>query len=315
MADETQNLVQNGIPEESVVETGERQSRTVTCTKKTVMPILSIFVALLIAGQAVSVYFISQQQSTISHLQETTTALKLKDMMKNLPGSPQSQNRPKLRMASFNIPLAFKDTDGSSPNLEEIAEGSNKIEDAVKYMLLRTNPLRTYPSLNGTVLDNLRKLKKNLSDQEWMVFDAWMQQWYLFYLVQNTDTPKTAPAPTGTRNLLTTQKKDQRPAGRSPSGNLVYASITYSTDTEPSIIGESPSGASVLSECMAKASVHALPGAYLPQCDENGGFKATQCWRSTGYCWCVYKNGTEIPDTRSRAKIDCESKNTHVLLI
>ncbi|XP_018410451.1 PREDICTED: HLA class II histocompatibility antigen gamma chain isoform X2 [Nanorana parkeri] len=270
MADETQNLVQNGIPEESVVETGERQSRTVTCTKKTVMPILSIFVALLIAGQAVSVYFISQQQSTISHLQETTTALKLKDMMKNLPGSPQSQNRPKLRMASFNIPLAFKDTDGSSPNLEEIAEGSNKIEDAVKYMLLRTNPLRTYPSLNGTVLDNLRKLKKNLSDQEWMVFDAWMQQWYLFYLVQNTDTPKTAPAPTG---------------------------------------------ASVLSECMAKASVHALPGAYLPQCDENGGFKATQCWRSTGYCWCVYKNGTEIPDTRSRAKIDCESKNTHVLLI
>ncbi|XP_073477194.1 HLA class II histocompatibility antigen gamma chain isoform X1 [Aquarana catesbeiana] len=310
MADESQNLVPN---EETVVETGERQSRTLTCSKSTAMPVLFVFVGLLIAGQAVSVYFITQQHSTIKGLSETTTALKLKDMIKNLPGSsPYQQNRQKLKIATFNIPLAFSDTDGSPQNLEAIAEESNTIEDAVKYMLLRTNPLRKYPTLNGTILDNLRKLKKTLSDQEWMVFDAWMQQWYLFYLVQNPETPtptpaqnpktpQPTPAPTGVGDLLEMWKDNDR-----LSENLVYASTSYSTDTEPSIIDESPSGASVMSECMARASMHALPGAYIPQCDENGDYKSEQCWRSTGYCWCAYKNGTEIPGTRSRAKIDCK---------
>ncbi|KAM5170893.1 HLA class II histocompatibility antigen gamma chain isoform 2-T2 [Mantella aurantiaca] len=266
MADETQNLVQNELPEDTVVETGERRSRTMTCDKKTAMPILSVFVALLIAGQAVSVYFITQQQSTISQLTETTTSLKLKDMTKNLPGSPPSHNRQKLRIAKFDIPLAFSDTDGSQ-NLEAIAEESNKIEDAVKYMLLTTNPLRTYTSLNGTILENLRKLKKTLTDLEWMVFDAWMQQWYLFYLVQNTETPKATPAPTG---------------------------------------------ASVISECMERASRLTLPGAYVPQCDEDGDYTPKQCWRSTGFCWCVYNNGTEIPGTRSRAKIDCKGEDNRM---
>ncbi|XP_040200966.1 HLA class II histocompatibility antigen gamma chain isoform X2 [Rana temporaria] len=269
MADESQNLVQN---EETVVETGERQSRTLTCNKSTVVPVLFIFVGLLIAGQAVSVYFIAQQHSTIKGLSETTTALKLKDMIKNLPGSsPYQQNRQKLKIATFNIPLAFSDTDGSPQNLEAIAEESNKIEDAVKYMLLRTNPLRKYQTLNGTILDNMRKLKKTLSDQEWMVFDAWMQQWYLFYLVQNPETP-------------TTPAQDPKTPKPTPA----------------------PTGASVMSECMMRASMHALPGAYIPQCDETGDYKPEQCWRSTGYCWCAYKNGTEIPGTRSRAKIDCK---------
>ncbi|XP_040200965.1 HLA class II histocompatibility antigen gamma chain isoform X1 [Rana temporaria] len=315
MADESQNLVQN---EETVVETGERQSRTLTCNKSTVVPVLFIFVGLLIAGQAVSVYFIAQQHSTIKGLSETTTALKLKDMIKNLPGSsPYQQNRQKLKIATFNIPLAFSDTDGSPQNLEAIAEESNKIEDAVKYMLLRTNPLRKYQTLNGTILDNMRKLKKTLSDQEWMVFDAWMQQWYLFYLVQNPETPTTpaqdpktpkpTPAPTGARDLLEMWTDYDRPAELGLSENMVYASETsYYTDTEPSIIDESPSGASVMSECMMRASMHALPGAYIPQCDETGDYKPEQCWRSTGYCWCAYKNGTEIPGTRSRAKIDCK---------
>ncbi|XP_072256653.1 HLA class II histocompatibility antigen gamma chain isoform X2 [Pyxicephalus adspersus] len=313
MADETQNLVQNEVPEETMVETGTGQSRTMTCNKKTAMPILSVFVALLIAGQAVSVYFITQQQSTINQLTDTTTTLKLKDMIKNLPGSSQTQNHQKLRMASFNVPLAFSDTDGSTQNLEAIAEESNKLEDAVKYMLLRNNPLRKYPAMNGTFLDNLRKLKKTLSDQEWMVFDAWMQQWYLFFLVQNPETPKPTPEPTGTRDFLKLWEKDHRPAGRGPSGNLVYASPSYSTDTEPNyFFDESPSGASLISECLVKASSPALPGTFVPQCDEKGDYKPMQCWHSTGYCWCVYRNGTEIPGTRSRDKIHCKSKNNRV---
>ncbi|PIO36502.1 hypothetical protein AB205_0003570, partial [Aquarana catesbeiana] len=80
-----------------------------------------------------------------------------------------------------------------------------------------------------------------------MVFDAWMQQWYLFYLVQNPETPtptpaqnpktpQPTPAPTGVGDLLEMWKDNDR-----LSENLVYASTSYSTDTEPSIIDESPS--------------------------------------------------------------------------
>ncbi|XP_068134175.1 HLA class II histocompatibility antigen gamma chain isoform X6 [Hyperolius riggenbachi] len=257
MAEEAQNLVPAEDPREEVV----RQPRTLTCNKNAGMTVLSVFVGLLLVGQAVSVYFMTQQHSTIQDLTATTTALKLKDMIKNLPGSPPSQHRPKLRIASFSIPLAYSDTDGSPQNLEKIAQESNKIEDAAKYFLLRTNPLRKYPSFNATALENLRKLKKTLNDQEWMAFDAWLQQWYLFHLVQTTETSDSTPA---------TPK---------------------------------PTGAPV-SDCQLKAG-RAMPGKFVPQCDERGQYQPKQCWRSTGFCWCVYNNGTEVPDTRSKAKIDC----------
>ncbi|PWS23177.1 hypothetical protein DKP78_14510, partial [Enterococcus faecium] len=68
------------------------------------------------------------------------------------------------------------------------------------------------------------------------------------------------------------------------------------TDSQPT-----PAGASMLdTKCnlLAGATVH--PGFYKPQCDEEGNYLPTQCWHSTGYCWCVDKNGTEIPNTRQR---------------
>ncbi|CAK6951779.1 nidogen-1 [Scomber scombrus] len=40
-------------------------------------------------------------------------------------------------------------------------------------------------------------------------------------------------------------------------------------------------------------------GHYIPVCDENGAYEAMQCHGSTGYCWCVDRNGQEIPGTRS----------------
>lgn len=40
-------------------------------------------------------------------------------------------------------------------------------------------------------------------------------------------------------------------------------------------------------------------GQYIPTCDENGAYEPTQCHGSSGYCWCVDRNGQEIPDTRS----------------
>ncbi|XP_056372907.1 HLA class II histocompatibility antigen gamma chain isoform X2 [Hyla sarda] len=277
------------------------------CDKKGFLPGLAVFVALLLAGQAVSVYFITQQQSKISDLDTAMKQMKLEAMIKKLPGSPPSQIRPQMRMANFNIPLAFGDNDGSQQKLAEKAKASNSIEDAARYMLQMSNPLRKYPSFNDTVLDNLRKLRKTLSYQEWMLFDNWMQQWYLFYLVQNSKMPEETLTPQEKTVPGTTvlQERDLLPVEFGASGNMVYASTSYSTDSMPSYLDETPSGAPLITQCQMKAQAHVMPGAYKPQCDENGDFQPIQCWRSTGYCWCVYRNGTEVPETRTRAKLDC----------
>lgn len=40
-------------------------------------------------------------------------------------------------------------------------------------------------------------------------------------------------------------------------------------------------------------------GHFIPQCDEHGHYLPTQCHGSTGYCWCVDRDGNEIDGTRS----------------
>uniref|UniRef100_A0A8B9IWH3 Nidogen 1 n=1 Tax=Amazona collaria TaxID=241587 RepID=A0A8B9IWH3_9PSIT len=37
----------------------------------------------------------------------------------------------------------------------------------------------------------------------------------------------------------------------------------------------------------------------IPQCDEHGNYLPTQCHSSSGYCWCVDRDGNEIDGTRS----------------
>uniref|UniRef100_A0A8C2WKY9 Thyroglobulin type-1 domain-containing protein n=1 Tax=Cyclopterus lumpus TaxID=8103 RepID=A0A8C2WKY9_CYCLU len=40
-------------------------------------------------------------------------------------------------------------------------------------------------------------------------------------------------------------------------------------------------------------------GAYVPQCEDNGQYTASQCHGSTGHCWCVDGNGQERAGTRT----------------
>ncbi|KAM6433343.1 nidogen-1 [Rhynochetos jubatus] len=40
-------------------------------------------------------------------------------------------------------------------------------------------------------------------------------------------------------------------------------------------------------------------GHFIPQCDEHGNYLPTQCHASSGYCWCVDRDGNEIDGTRS----------------
>ena len=45
----------------------------------------------------------------------------------------------------------------------------------------------------------------------------------------------------------------------------------------------------------------ALLGAYVPQCDDVGKYKPLQFHASIGHSWCVTREGTEIPGTRTTA--------------
>ncbi|XP_019635444.1 PREDICTED: kielin/chordin-like protein [Branchiostoma belcheri] len=41
-----------------------------------------------------------------------------------------------------------------------------------------------------------------------------------------------------------------------------------------------------------------MTGVFVPSCDINGYYNATQCHGSTGYCWCVDRFGEEVPGSR-----------------
>ena len=50
-------------------------------------------------------------------------------------------------------------------------------------------------------------------------------------------------------------------------------------------------------------------GCYIPECTEDCEWVPMQCWSSTGYCWCVDENGTEIEGTSTpswQGQPDCE---------
>ncbi|MDG2165042.1 MAG: BPTI/Kunitz-type proteinase inhibitor domain-containing protein [Flavobacteriales bacterium] len=53
-----------------------------------------------------------------------------------------------------------------------------------------------------------------------------------------------------------------------------------------------------LSPCQqAQLNATGLIGEFVPQCEDDGSYSSTQCWASTGYCWCVDEYGVEIPGT------------------
>ncbi|KAI5102053.1 nidogen-2 isoform X1 [Silurus meridionalis] len=45
------------------------------------------------------------------------------------------------------------------------------------------------------------------------------------------------------------------------------------------------------------------PEHFLPKCDASGEFTPVQCYGETSYCWCVDKDGREVPGTRSHDKV------------
>ncbi|PSN45689.1 hypothetical protein C0J52_11955 [Blattella germanica] len=53
-----------------------------------------------------------------------------------------------------------------------------------------------------------------------------------------------------------------------------------------------------------------LLGVYIPDCDDEGYYRPTQCHTSVGMCWCVDKHGVEMANSRTRGKPNCGGKMT-----
>merc|ERR550534_575834 len=52
----------------------------------------------------------------------------------------------------------------------------------------------------------------------------------------------------------------------------------------------------VKTECQRQRESALGLGGFAPSCDINGDFDPLQC--GAGFCWCVYADGTEIPNTK-----------------
>ncbi|XP_058852067.1 HLA class II histocompatibility antigen gamma chain-like [Acipenser ruthenus] len=223
---------------------------------------------LLIAGQAITVYFVMAQKGQISSLQEHTDILK--KQLNNQQHAPLSPPK-KLRMPMFNMPMLVSDSADEKPKkipmtpLEDTATVS--LEKQVKGLLQQEDPDQTLPQFNETLLDNLKSLKEQMNSSDWKGFESWLRHWLLFQMAQ---------------------KKPAQPT---------IAPVQTTTPMEES---------GVQSKCQLEASSPSVhPGVYRPQCDEEGNYLPKQCWSSTGYCWCVDKNGDELPETRTRSRLDC----------
>ncbi|XP_078697741.1 basement membrane-specific heparan sulfate proteoglycan core protein-like isoform X14 [Branchiostoma floridae x Branchiostoma belcheri] len=56
-----------------------------------------------------------------------------------------------------------------------------------------------------------------------------------------------------------------------------------------------------------------IPGAYIPQCEEDGSFKTTQCHGSTGYCYCAHPtDGTLYEETGRRSWEEGEEHDCNI---
>ncbi|NWJ12199.1 HG2A protein, partial [Crypturellus undulatus] len=167
--------------------------------RKAALSALSILVALLIVGQAVTVYFVYQQSGQINKLTKTSQALQLQALQKKMPSNAKPVS--KMRMAMVNMPLAMRDLplSHSSEGMNIMGPVSNKTEDQVKHLLLQADPQKMFPELKENLMDNLKRLKKSMTDADWKSFESWMHKWLLFELAKNPqkNEKKVIPAEKG----------------------------------------------------------------------------------------------------------------------
>ncbi|KAG1931301.1 CD74 molecule, major histocompatibility complex, class II invariant chain a [Pimephales promelas] len=95
--------------------------------------------------------------------------------------------------------------------------------------------------------------------------------------------------------------------------NLPMRSLPLLMNTDEEIKATPQSAVEVESKCELDSERHVRPGFFKPECDEQGNYKPMQCWHSTGYCWCVDKDGKQIEGTLMRGRPQCDSVTADIL--
>ncbi|NXA99977.1 HG2A protein, partial [Cnemophilus loriae] len=195
MAEEQRDLISDRGS--GVLSVGDTQRSAMR--RKAAFSALSILVALLIAGQAVTIYFVYQQSGQISKLTKTSQKLQLEALQSKLPTAAKPVN--KMKMARANTPLVmsvlhpmpFEDFSVKAP-------ASNKTEDLVKHLLLQADPSKMFPELNDNLMDNLKRLRSTMTHVDWKSFESWMHKWLLFEMAKKpkSEDRKAIPAEKGT---------------------------------------------------------------------------------------------------------------------
>ncbi|XP_065590809.1 HLA class II histocompatibility antigen gamma chain isoform X2 [Cyrtonyx montezumae] len=183
MAEEQRDLISSD-GSSAVLPNGNSQRSVLG--RRSVLSALSILVALLIAGQAVTIYYVYQQSGQISKLTKTSQSLKLEALQRRMPTS--SQPASKMSMSVMNMPMAVKvlplaPSIGDMP-VEAVRPRSNKTEDQVRHLLLKADPRKMFPELKDDMLGNLKRLKKTMSTMDWQDFESWMHKWLLFEMAK-----------------------------------------------------------------------------------------------------------------------------------
>ncbi|XP_048343844.1 HLA class II histocompatibility antigen gamma chain isoform X1 [Sphaerodactylus townsendi] len=176
-------------PTETAVYAGtvEHQQR-LPSNNRVAYSVFTILAVLLIAGQALTAYFVYQHQNQISKLTKNTNDLQLKAMVSSLPHEPKPAGRMRMPMANM-MPLLMRDTDS---NAEDPTQLSNKTEDIVKRLLLMGDPTRKFPKLEKAFMDNMIQLKRSMNYVDWNAFEMWMYKWLLFQMAQTKDPEEIA---------------------------------------------------------------------------------------------------------------------------
>ncbi|NXF48520.1 HG2A protein, partial [Oceanites oceanicus] len=152
--------------------------------RKAALSTLSILVALLIAGQAVTVYFVYQQSGQISKLTRTSQSLQLEALQRKLPASAKPVKKMKSIMVNTPLAVGVLPLVPSGGNMD-MAPATNKTEDQVKHLLLQADPGKMFPELKDNLMDNLKSLKSTMTDADWKAFESWMHKWLLFEMAKN----------------------------------------------------------------------------------------------------------------------------------
>uniref|UniRef100_A0A8D1B381 CD74 molecule n=1 Tax=Sus scrofa TaxID=9823 RepID=A0A8D1B381_PIG len=196
------------------------------CSRGALYTGFSVLVALLLAGQATTAYFLYQQQGRLDKLTVTSQNLQLESLRMKLPkpSKPLSKMRVSAPMLMQALPM-----EGPEP-MRNATKYGNMTQDHVMHLLLcassqcqvsceapgppseavrpqlpvpggpqasprGSDPLGVYPKLKGSLPENLKHLKNTMDGVNWKLFENWLRQWLLFEMSKNSleETPFEVP--------------------------------------------------------------------------------------------------------------------------